>query len=238
MTKAFVTAVVTGAGLGTRMGHLHNKMLIDIDGSQVLLRALRALHQSGAFDAYVVVVKEDIRQIVASEILPKVFGENFSNVQVCLGGETRQDSVKAGLDHLPPETEIVAVHDGARPFLAKPVIDRLLARVEKGDVDGAICVIPMKDTIKYVGEDGLVKMTPNRARLFAAQTPQVFWKKPLLNAYQKAIWEEIPITDDAQMVEIFGGTIATVPGDEANIKITTPVDLLFGERILSERELD
>ena len=64
----------------------------------------------------------------------------------------------------------------------------------------------------------------------------MFKKKALLEAYEKAIWEEIPITDDAQMVEIFGGRVATVEGDEANIKITTPMDLLFGERILTERE--
>lgn len=236
MAKAFLTALVTGAGLGTRMGSHNNKMLIDIDGVRVLQRTLRALKNANCFDSFVVVVKDDIKQVVEDDILPKVFGENFSNVRVCLGGETRQDSVKAGLDKLPPETDIVAVHDGARPFITIEVIERILNRIKKADVDGVICVVPMKDTIKYCDDSGIVKITPNRARLFAAQTPQVFFKGPILRAYKKAIWEKIPITDDAQMIEIFGGRVATVEGDEANIKITTPGDLLFGERILSERE--
>lgn len=236
MQRPFITAIVTGAGLGTRMGHMKNKMLIEIDGGRVLQRTLRALHRSGVIDAYVVVAKEDILPTVKQDILPQVFGENFSRVCVCLGGATRQDSVKEGLKHLPPETDYIAVHDGARPFIAPAVVKRCLARLLKGDVDGTICVLPMKDTIKFVNEAGIIENTPNRAHLFGAQTPQMFKKKALLEAYEKAIWEEIPITDDAQMVEIFGGRVATVEGDEANIKITTPMDLLFGERILTERE--
>lgn len=236
MQRPFVTAVVTGAGLGTRMGHGKNKMLIEIDGCRVLQRALRALRRSGVFDAYVVVVKEDILETIKKDILPQVFGENFSRVTVCLGGPTRQDSVKMGLAHLPEETDIIAVHDGARPFVSTAVIQRCLSRVEQGDVDGAICVLPMKDTVKFVNEKGVIENTPNRAHLFSAQTPQMFTKSVLLDAYEKAIWEQIPITDDAQMVEIFGGKVATVEGDEANIKITTPMDLLFGERIVTERE--
>ncbi|MDD7593260.1 MAG: 2-C-methyl-D-erythritol 4-phosphate cytidylyltransferase [Peptoniphilaceae bacterium] len=236
MEKPFITAIVTGAGLGTRMGGKKNKMLIEIDGGRVLQRTLMALYRSDVFDFFVVVVKEDILETVKTDILPQVFGENFSRVAVCLGGVTRQDSVKQGLLHLPEETDLVAVHDGARPFVTTAVVRRTVHRVLQGDVDGAIAAVPMKDTVKMCYDDGVIRNTPNRSQLFAAQTPQVFRKETILQAYERAIWEEIPITDDAQMVEIFGGRVATVAGDEGNIKITTPSDLLFGERILMERD--
>lgn len=236
MKKPYITAIVTGAGLGTRMGGKKNKMLIEIDGGRVLQRTLMALYRADVFDFFVVVVKDDILETVKTDILPQVFGENFSRVAVCLGGATRQDSVKQGLLHLPEETELVAIHDGARPFVTAPVVRRVVHRVLQGDVDGAIAAVPMKDTVKMCHENGIIRNTPNRAMLFAAQTPQVFWKESILQAYERAIWEEIPITDDAQMVEIFGGRVATVTGDEGNIKITTPSDLLFGERILMDRD--
>ncbi len=235
MKQPGITAVVTGAGLGTRMGAAPNKMLIEIDGSRVLYRTLLSLKEADVFDAFVVVVSEAIYEPVYNEVLPAVFGKNLSHVTICMGGTTRQDSVKSGLEHLPSGTEFVAVHDGARPFVTPEVVRRCADRLRKGDVDGVICVVPVKDTIKVLADDGSICHTPNRAQLFAAQTPQMFRREILMNAYEKAIWEEIPITDDAQMVEIFGGHVVTVPGDEVNIKITTPGDLFFGERILQER---
>lgn len=234
MTHPYITAVVTGAGLSTRMASSKNKMLIEIDGLRVLERTLLALKASKLIDFFVVVVNERIRKSVEEEILPVVFGEGAS-VFVCLGGPTRQDSVKAGLKYLPEETELVLVHDGARPFIMPEVVKRCVDRMALRDVDGVIASVPMKDTIKMVSADGVIAQTPNRALLFAAQTPQLFWKAPLLRAYAHDIWNERPVTDDAQMIELAGGRVATVMGDEANIKITTPGDLVLGEKILAER---
>lgn len=127
------------------------------------------------------------------------------------------------------------IHDGARPFVEPDLIRTMLFEMAQTAADGVICAVPVKDTIKVV-QHGVVETTPRRSSLYAVQTPQIFRRSVLQRAYEKARGEEVETTDDAQIVEIFGGTVHVVEGSYSNIKITTPEDLLLGETILRERE--
>ena len=139
------------------------------------------------------------------------------------GGERRQDSVRLGLAALPSSCSHVFVHDSARPFFSARLLQRLLDGLT-GDAHGVIPAIPVKDTIKECDGD-LVRSTPDRTRLAAAQTPQFFPAGTLRMAHEKALIEGMDATDDASLVENAGLPVRLVPGEEQNIKITTPEDL-------------
>ncbi len=232
----YITAVVSAAGRGSRMGGDQNKMLLRLQGKTLLELTLRALDRVGRIDHFVIVIRPDDEEVV-NRILPQVFPKKDCYTTT-YGGETREDSTWQGLQVLPEQTTIVLYHDGARPFISKEVVNRTLDALVKTTADGVICVVPVKDTIKVVNAQKMVETTPNRANLVAVQTPQVFNKKALVEAYCRSRTEEVQTTDDAQIVELFGGKIQTVLGDYENIKITTREDLLIGERILEARKED
>jgi len=141
------------------------------------------------------------------------------------GGARRQDSVACGLQALPPDCDAVLVHDGARPFASAALCNSLLDALEAG-AQAAIPALPVPDTIKRVTPEGdLVTETLQRRELRAVQTPQAFSLSLLRQAHQRAATEGWEVTDDASMVEQLGLSVATVPGEERNVKITTPADL-------------
>ena len=150
---------------------------------------------------------------------------------VCVGGERRQDSVRRGLEGLPP-CHWVVVHDAARPCLTPALVEEgLLAAEETG---AAIAAIPATETIKKVDPAMWVVETLPREHLRVVQTPQVF-RRPLLEEAHRSIHD--PVTDDATMVERLGARVKVFPGDYANLKITTPQDLLLAEAILRARRV-
>ena len=150
---------------------------------------------------------------------------------VVAGGSSRQESVHLGLNALPKGTKLAAVHDGARPLISWQVIDRV---VRAANTYGAAApAIPVKDTIKVVF-GGLVQETPDRARLQAVQTPQVFDFDLLRGALKKAEADGASVTDDCSAVERTGMKIKIVEGDERNLKVTTPMDLKIAELLLEE----
>ena len=151
--------------------------------------------------------------------------------KVIRGGHTRTQSARMGTLEVRREAELIAIHDGARPFVSQEVIS---AAIEKAAQTGAAApAVPVKDTIKSAA-DGVVERTLDRSKLYAVQTPQVFEASLIRAALQKALDDGIELTDDCAAVERLGMRVSLTPGDEKNIKLTTPADLLWGEAPLSE----
>ena len=149
---------------------------------------------------------------------------------VCPGGKRRQDSVRSGLDALTP-CDWVIVHDGARPCLDLPMLERGLAAVQ--EAGAAVAGVPVKDTIKVVSDQGAVVDTPDRKSLWAAQTPQIFRYDVLRDAHDRCIED---VTDDAMMVESLGHSVKMFLGSYENLKVTTPEALILPEAFLKQRE--
>ncbi len=151
-----------------------------------------------------------------------------------IGGDKRQDSVYNGIKELDSDTDIVVVHDGVRPFVPVGLIGETikLAMVE----DGAVVALPVKDTIKEVTGEGLIKNTPHRESLWYAQTPQAFKKRIIEEAFIRAYNDGFHGTDESSLVERIGGKVKIIEGTSENIKITTKEDLLHAEMILKMRQ--
>lgn len=209
-----LTAIIAAAGQGSRMGALANKQFIKIAGQPVLARTLLCL--KGHADRYILVARpgeeEQVREIAAG-ILPQF--------EVVTGGESRQDSVYNGLVAA-RGSDYVLIHDGARPFASASLIKRVVEAAKSGGA--AIPGIPVNDTIKQLS-GSLVQTTLTRETLRAVQTPQAFAWDLVFKAHEQARREGFVGTDDASLAEKIGHPVQVVPGEEGNIKITTPEDL-------------
>ncbi len=217
-------AIIVAGGKGKRMGR--PKQFLKIAGKPMLWLTLLAFQACKEVDGIIVVV--------SNEDIPKVKRFKFNKIlAIVAGGKERQDSVYNGLKALPNDTEIVAIHDGARPFIAPNTVTKAVEAAKRW---GAVVVgVPMKDTIKVVGSRELiVGSTLKREELWSAQTPQIFRKEVLLKAYKKG-YNKYSVTDDATLVERLGIPVRMVMGDYSNLKITTPEDLLVADQILKER---
>ncbi len=153
------------------------------------------------------------------------------DVQVVAGGRERQDSVALALAALPPEVELVLVHDAARALTPVAVVEAVVAALREG-APAVVPVLPVADTVKQVDPDGRVAATLDRQWLRAVQTPQGFARDVLVRAHAEVVAAH---TDDAGMVERLGVAVHTVPGDEEAFKVTRPLDLLLAEAVLRER---
>jgi 2-C-methyl-D-erythritol 4-phosphate cytidylyltransferase len=233
--KIQVAAVLPAAGVGKRMAAGGNKALLPLAGQPMLLRAAAALVESGLLEALTVVVGAEELEMVAD-----LFAGFPLPVAVVPGGAERADSVRAGLEWLASWTgwrrgarHFVAIHDAARPLLTQGLFARILAAaVETG---AAIPGLPVVDTLKRAGEDGLIQATVERAGLWQAQTPQVFEFEGILAAHKAARGSGAAITDDARLWEMTGRPIRIVPGERTNFKITAREDLALAEVLLQMR---
>jgi 2-C-methyl-D-erythritol 4-phosphate cytidylyltransferase len=222
----YCAAVIVAAGTANRMGGT-DKILAELDGQTVIARAVEAFQNSALIDEIVVVTRQEVLEQVSRLAKP------YSKVRVVVqGGDTRAKSVMAGLDAVSPGTELVAVHDGARPLVSHEVLENTLRKAAK--FGAAAPAIPVKDTIK-VSRSGAVDETPDRSRLYAVQTPQVFDFDLLRGAMEKAVENGSELTDDCSAVEAIGMKVQLTPGSEENLKITTPLDLHLAELILKGR---
>jgi 2-C-methyl-D-erythritol 4-phosphate cytidylyltransferase len=225
-----VVALLLAAGRGERFGHALPKAFVPLAGRPLMVHALDALAAAPAMERVVPVVAEAelarFRRLVA-ELPPQP-----KLAEPVLGGIERQDSVRAGVEALPPETEIVAVHDAARALLRPEAVSRVVAVARREGA--AILAIPVRDTIKRVAGSRIVE-TPARAECWAAQTPQVFRVEILREALAKAAADGHLGTDDAELVERLGVPVQVVEGDPDNFKLTQPADLALAERMLQER---
>lgn len=224
-THPCCAAVVPAAGSARRMQGI-DKILTELDGIPVLVRTLQALNDCPLIDEIVVVTREDLIAPIGS--LCAEYGVD-KVMKVVRGGKDRAESVSLGLKEVSPATELVAIHDGARPFVSQAVLEEVLTAA--ATCHAAAPAIPVVDTIK-VAHDGLVESTPDRSTLFAVQTPQVFDKDLITGALYKAMKEGIPLTDDCSAAEAIGVKVTLTSGSRENIKITTPIDLAVGEAII------
>lgn len=219
--------IVAAAGSSTRMGGV-DKLSALVDGIPVLVRTLQALSASPYIQEITVVTRQEklleVGALCRGACLPKV-------TQVVVGGDSRLESVYKGVNQLSDKVKLIAVHDAARCLVPREVIDA--AVIAAARCHAAVPAVAVKDTVKeFDGE--FVTSTPDRDRLRAVQTPQVFQADLLRAALQKAMEEGWAVTDDSSAVERLGATVALTPGDERNIKITTPIDLAVAEAILRE----
>jgi 2-C-methyl-D-erythritol 4-phosphate cytidylyltransferase len=213
------------------MGSAVEKQFLHLRGIPILAHTLRVFDKSPKIDGIVLVVAPQQRQALEGEVLGPHPCEKL--LRVIDGGAERQDSVANGLRAIPPECELVVVHDGVRPLVS---IDLLEAVLEAAHHYGAaIAAIPAGDTVKQADSQKVVA-TLERETIWLAQTPQIFRAKLLRRAYEKAARDQAVVTDDAALVERIGVTVHLVHGSPENIKVTTPADLLLAEAILAGRE--
>ncbi|PAQ15174.1 2-C-methyl-D-erythritol 4-phosphate cytidylyltransferase [Bacillaceae bacterium SAOS 7] len=221
--------VIPAAGQGKRMKADRNKLLLSLQGRPVIIHTLEVFEKDPACDGIVLAVKEEEKPLFTNLITEY----NMSKVyKLVTGGEERQQSVYSGLKQL-EHADIVLVHDGARPFMMRKMIDEL---VKEAKISGAaIAAVPVKDTIKRV-KDGTVVETVERSSLWAVQTPQAFRLSSLLQAHEQAEKDGFLGTDDASLIERINLPVQIVEGDYDNIKLTTPEDLVFAEAIIQKRK--
>ena len=220
-------AVIVAAGSASRMGGI-DKVMAPLGGEPMIARTVRAFQKCDAVKYIVIVTREDL--ILPITELCKEFPKVMS---VVAGGKSRQESVERGVNALDQRVELVAIHDGARPLITWQLIDWVIRAANT--YGAAAPAIPVKDTIKTV-EGGIVVNTPERAKLRAVQTPQVFDIDLLHGALVDARENGAEVTDDCSAVERLGMKIKIVEGDERNLKVTTPMDLKIAEMLLEEMQ--
>jgi 2-C-methyl-D-erythritol 4-phosphate cytidylyltransferase len=226
-----VTAIVVAAGAGRRIGGDVAKTFLPIAGRPLVLRTLDRMFAAKTVEQVVLVV-------AASEMdrCDALLGADslLCNRPYLLqtGGVTRQQSAKRGLDRISADTDVVIIHDGARPFVSAALIDRC---VESAAEKGAVVVgLPARDTIKIVGADRLILSTPARRSLWEIQTPQAFQKELIVAAHRQAERDGVEVTDDAMVVERLSKPVFVLEGERTNLKITLPEDIWLAEMMIRE----
>jgi 2-C-methyl-D-erythritol 4-phosphate cytidylyltransferase len=231
-------AVIPAAGRGVRLGPGAPKALRALSGIPMLIHAARALAASRGVSLVVVVAPPDgapeVKGLLDVHPLPE-----RAEVLVVPGGSTRQESVKLGLDALPPDIGIVLVHDAARPLVPVETVDGVIDAVRAG-APAVVPALPLTDTVKEVepraaGDPEPVVATPERTRLRAVQTPQGFDRATLVRAHETVAVDGGGVTDDAGLVERLGEPVVLVPGHEEAFKVTRPIDLVLAEAVLARR---
>ncbi|RMG68179.1 MAG: 2-C-methyl-D-erythritol 4-phosphate cytidylyltransferase [Nitrospirae bacterium] len=223
-----IIALVPSAGSGKRFGK--DKAYVELKGVPVLIRTLMALERIKEIVEIIPVLRKEVLEeavkLIESYGLKKV-------KQVAPGGRERFHSVYNGLRLIKDENSLVLVHDGVRPLVTETLVRRLIDGLS--DFDGVVPVVAVKDTVKEV-KQGMVVKTLDRAILCNVQTPQLFRFSSLRDAYLSAHKSSGAFTDDAQVVEAWGGRVAVVEGDYRNIKITTPEDLKIAELFYTQMQ--
>lgn len=213
-----VGAVIAAAGSSSRMGG-RDKLAEPLDGIPVILRTLAAVEAVPEIREIVVVTRED-----RVEEYRRLLGQCSRLRAVVPGGSTRQESVRNGVRALSPDCTLAAIHDGARPLVTPEVFARCIEAARS--CGAATAAVPVKDTIKLADEVGRVLDTPDRSRLWAVQTPQIFDRERYLRAAEEAERQGLSCTDDCQLFEAMGWEVQLVMGDYRNLKLTTPEDFL------------
>lgn len=216
-------AILLAAGRGERLGDARPKALVEVGGATLLQRAVRAVEAVSQLEGFVVTVPQGLEEEVkeAADGSPRFLA-------AVAGGDSRQASVRRGLEALPDRFDAVVCHDVARPFASPELFSTALAALAAAD--GAIPVVPVADTVKRVA-GGWVAETVSRDDLALAQTPQAFRREALEEAHRAAARDGIEATDDAALLERAGRRVAVVEGDPRNVKVTTREDLERAEEI-------
>jgi 2-C-methyl-D-erythritol 4-phosphate cytidylyltransferase len=230
----YVTSIIPAAGIGARIGGAIRKQFLDLGNMPVIAHTIMKFQTAGIVNSIYLVVPPDMVEYCKSEIVERY---KFTKVaEVVAGGKRRQDSVCNGLMRVNPETDIIAVHDGVRPFVTEDIIRESIIAADK--YGAAVAAIPENDTVKEISDDLIIRRTLNRKFLWRIQTPQVFRMDILKEAFKRAESEGYYGTDEASLVERMGHHVRIVKGSDFNIKITTPEELVLGKAILDYQQAD
>jgi 2-C-methyl-D-erythritol 4-phosphate cytidylyltransferase len=222
-------AVVPAAGAGKRMGLEVPKQFLSLGGAPVLARTLARLQDSPVINEIVVAAPVEYHATVQAIAQAHGIGKL---AHIARGGEQRQQSVWNALQAANPAAEIVVIHDAVRPFVTAAQIHAVVAAAQRHGA--AILAVRVKDTIKVADEHEFVINTLDRDYLWSVQTPQAFRREVVYQALQKAEKEHFTSTDEASVVEYYGGDVKIVEGRDDNFKITTQTDLKFAESLLNQ----
>lgn len=226
-----VTALIPAAGVGRRMGKRTAKQFLFLGDKPMLAHTLLAFQRAPEVDEVIPILSQEDMESCLKDIIEHYHLTKVKTLVV--GGRERQDSVYNGLKKMEKDTEVVVVHDGVRPFVTQEMIRETVGHARKGEC--VVVGVPVKDTVKEVDADGIVKRTLERSRLWAVQTPQAFPAKVLLRAYEDSYKKKYCGTDDSMLAERLGIKVRVIMGSYDNIKITTPEDLVIAEEILRRR---
>lgn len=223
--------LIPAAGSGKRMGADYNKLLLQVRSQSLIAWTLLAAEAASAISWIGIISQpqdwEQFKAIMTDLKLTKP-------IEFIPGGSTRQESVYNGLQALPTDAKQVLIHDGARCLVTPNLLNECAKAIL--DCPALIAAIPVKDTIKIVDKSGIIQSTPERKQLWAAQTPQGFDVKLLKQCHAEGVRQGWEVTDDAALLEKCGIEVRIVPGEETNLKVTTPQDLAIAEFIVSNRE--
>lgn len=221
--------LLAAAGTGTRLGGDRPKALANIAGRPLLVHTLTRFHAMGLAQGAVVLVTPGL----ADEFQAVLDSASLDvDLHLVEGGAERQISIQNGLAALPGDTDIVVIHDAARPFVSEEAVR---ASIEAAEQCGAATVaLPSVDTILHGDADAFLVDTPPRETMWLCQTPQVFRTKVIRDAHERAKADGTQVTDDATLVKRYGNPVKLIPGDRLNFKITTPADIAFAEAVIKQ----
>ena len=229
-----VTVLVAAGGKGARMGQPLPKQYLPLAGQPVLNHTLKTFDRMEWVSRFVLVLPANDSNYCRDTILSKV--ELAKPLILTTGGQSRQESVRSGLMEINEPDGLVAIHDAVRPFVPPDTVRRCVEMATKSGA--AILALPCVDTLKQTTESKTIVRTVPRQALWLAQTPQIFRVDLIQKAHQAAQDQNITATDDAQLIEQMGHPVTIVPGSRHNIKITTPEDLNFAEKVIQWGVLD
>lgn len=226
--KVYCTAIVAAAGSSTRMAG-QDKLFIEIGGKPVLMHTLSVLNACDSIQEIIVVTRsetlENVAKLCADECVTKVS-------KIIVGGKTRLESVWKGVLEASPKANLIAVHDGARPFVTDNIVTSVVKAAVKSHA--AAPAVPVTSTLKQA-KNGFVVKTIDRDSVFEVQTPQVFTTELIKGALQNAVNKSLYITDECMAVEALGCPVKLTTGSRDNIKLTTSMDIAFAEAIYDRR---
>jgi len=233
MATGKFSVIIAAAGKGERFGGNENKTFAKLDGRPIFIRSIEHfINRDDVCQTILVVNPADMEEMKTK------FAANlaFMGVTLVEGGERRIDSVGRGLEKVSEEAGFVAIHDAARPCVMRAMIDAVFAEATKSGA--AILAAPLHGTIKRVSGAGVIEATVPRENLYEAQTPQVFRRQLIADAYGQLPADTSAITDDAQLLELLGHPVSIVSSDPSNLKITTKGDITLANAILKSRPPD
>lgn len=229
----FVSAIIVAAGNSSRMKNNINKQFINLEHEPVILHTVKSFQMSDMIDEIIIVcLDKDIKKIYS---LMSINGIAKLS-RVVKGSITRQKSVECGIKHIDNKCTHIAIHDGARALILPGKINEVVK--DAFIYEASAAAVPVKDTIKVVEDDLFINSTPDRSKIFAVQTPQVFKKELYLKAIKKANMDGKDYTDDCQLIENIQSKVHICMGDYNNIKITTPEDINVALSIIKTRKED
>jgi 2-C-methyl-D-erythritol 4-phosphate cytidylyltransferase len=225
-----VAAIIVAAGKGVRMGTGADKLFLEVAGRPIVAHTWQRFDEAKCIDEIILVVRDEMQKVFKELAARFLFQKPF---RITVGGVERQDSVWNGLETLLPQTEIVAIHDAARPCTSGELIAATIKAAK--ETGAAVAAQPVTDTIKESADGKLIQRTLDRSRLWAVQTPQTFRVEVIRRALVEARRSKLIFTDDTAACELIGQPVRLVSSIVPNPKVTVPGDLPFIEILLRRK---